>query len=957
MKKTLLLLSLVVVLVALVFFGLKIETSGDNVAQVFRTIQSESRKPVSTFDNLYEIEYYQWTADDEGVLPIDGNVIPFSETDKYKKFIASGGSMDDFAFVNQWGYPVNTKVSRKQTNFFRRLFRGGETSRSAWVDCQPNPDAQGYFKVFFRDIDDNTGLGYDDDDLGSGRINALCETLVEFSDLLGFESLAITPEILVETSETDVPQFVAAAGSIYPSGIDGLVDSLLYQHIIEGRDPSETGPDAILYTSFAPYQPGGTGLDTVEFDIDVPGYQACRIYTYNFKTIMRHETMHMLGVHTQLSYNSSVYGDFPEIPRYGRYDQYLYIGNDPGTVLVQLPEQIMNASPGNPIPEFISRDAWFRSSDYSDIPVYSEISGSNHAKLSHLDQSRTEDNREYTINFQVPYNVERTLHQDEKNILCELGYALTDGSCNPGDGPFQCNDGIDNNGDGLIDINDSSCDSPTDDSEDGVLSPEPEYEYDRYICNGDFEADPIEGPLEIIDAENPNDLFYCSNNMLLFNPYVGVPQWCRTMGNPDLAGNNLDLAMGMFNLPYKTTYGTSGQITYPPNESGSRVAMLRLRESDTYPHASQGIQTKLITKLETGAAYRLSLDLMAGSESITQGTPENITPIRLVVTTLDPHRFSVEGWDLSIIDAITPITEVDIAYPTDGMWHEFTTDFVAENNNQYMAFYITTDDHIGVKQKTLYLDNIALEKISDAEMQPTIDIAVTKEMQIIDDPRLGEDVPVWIVTIQNEGTETAHDIVLEDILPELTPYVDHIFTTTGTTATTYDPRTGEINISELDPVGAGDEVILYIQVQGDFDQCVSNTVTFLSAVEVDGNPNNNEYIALAALGCRATDTNQFEQKSQLMINILGEYGQEMRLGDTHSYVLLLKQFLNLFNTHPQLDATNVYTQQTADVIKDIEANLGQTVDGITDPQLIDVIKDSMKASYDGVTDTSVIILH
>ena len=107
------------------------------------------------------------------------------------------------------------------------------------VDCSANALGGG-FSVFFEDIAYNTGVGFDDSDLGQTRQDAVCSVLGEFESMLLLDQTNLEPGIVVQSSVEGTPDHSLSVVSPQYVGGSGFVSTLLADYLRSGVKRSRT---------------------------------------------------------------------------------------------------------------------------------------------------------------------------------------------------------------------------------------------------------------------------------------------------------------------------------------------------------------------------------------------------------------------------------------------------------------------------------------------------------------------------------------------------------------------------------------------------------------------------------------------------------------------------------------------------------------------------------------------
>ena len=285
-----------------------------------------------------------------------------------------------------------------------RINRGREGS-GACEDCSVGFIDIGIYRLFFMDIINNTGHGFDEvSPFCTNRKQVLCQV---FNDLKNFLLTSpVGPRVNVRIRESGILNLgstsnaLASASSFYviSNGItEGIIDGETWKSINGDEDPFLNYPPAILQQSAT-----ATPLNGGYFHGDIQFYfpEDSEYYHTDFNilpppntidmyTVTLHEVMHMLGFASLIgSSGQSKYLDCPEC--YSRYDSYLEFKTNGQPVITQNPSggvDCMNIAYDGP-PSMATgclNGVIFDGVNNPNQDVFSPFAWSNGSSLSHFD--------------------------------------------------------------------------------------------------------------------------------------------------------------------------------------------------------------------------------------------------------------------------------------------------------------------------------------------------------------------------------------------------------------------------------------------------------------------------------------------------------------------------------------------------------------------------------------------
>ena len=392
-------------------------------------------------------------------VPFDAPRKPFHETEEGKAYLKRHGQLPEV--VDIYGYPMPKtplrlqrprfeikkiekvkprpvvkpapKILPKQknpnvkTSFLKTILDFIIPSAAAYdadpnvpglINCRPSNLASnsGYFKAYFEDIADSTGVGYDD---GTARVSAICDVLEEIADIIMLnEPGGATPEILFsKTWPSDAPAAALATGSPFiPAQLAqaNTHSGFLHQHIVTRNDPY-AGPDALVNTNWVP---------NISWSVDT----ALSASTFDFKTVMRHEILHAMGFMSRLPSNISN----TNIPApHNHWDRnllspstsFLINGLSP---LLQVPIGAPSLWFKNDASIYKGKKNYVNAPFDGERPLYTPSAWQQGSSLSHFDMNRLvpANSQSYVMHPSIAMGVQKTIHNHEKEVLCHLGYQV-----------------------------------------------------------------------------------------------------------------------------------------------------------------------------------------------------------------------------------------------------------------------------------------------------------------------------------------------------------------------------------------------------------------------------------------------------------------------------------------------------------------------------------------------------
>ena len=171
-----------------------------------------------------------------------------------------------------------------------------------------NADAVGQidFRVRFVDVENNTGVGFDDPVNGAERRETINEVFVYLNSVLNHNGAA---DIVFLESETDGRDFLAL-NVIFDLPDPGFSSGLAFKHITTGIDPSPDFEDARIQFDF------GYNFNS---GLDLPSRARFDLYS-----ITLHELTHSMGISSRVASDGT--SNF-STGSFSTYDSLLELGN------------------------------------------------------------------------------------------------------------------------------------------------------------------------------------------------------------------------------------------------------------------------------------------------------------------------------------------------------------------------------------------------------------------------------------------------------------------------------------------------------------------------------------------------------------------------------------------------------------------------------------------------------
>lgn len=296
--------------------------------------------------------------------------------------------------------------------------------RADWPAMPPRKKGAGdKFNLFFRDVLDNTDIGFDDPEEGATRRQTVEAAMQYVSGLL---NVIGTADIEFQQS-ADSGSFLAAASPLLDlPAPDGIYNGFVFDHLTTGSDPDPELPDGVIIVNFA--------FDW-NSDLGDPAAQE-----YDLFSAILHELTHTLGMVSLLDETGQ--SQLSEAPRatgiFMHFDEFLERSMN-GKRLV-LEGGVVNATADDTESEDVVFVGTQASAAFAEaVPIHSPSTYAPGSSLSHWG---------LPISFEAvmywtapPGMTNRAYLPYEVQALSDLGYGVF--ACGDGaiEGGEQCDDG------------------------------------------------------------------------------------------------------------------------------------------------------------------------------------------------------------------------------------------------------------------------------------------------------------------------------------------------------------------------------------------------------------------------------------------------------------------------------------------------------------------------------------
>ncbi len=707
-------------------------------------------------------------------------------------------------------------VTPKKTTFIQQIFEllipsahayeedvnfNSSNNPNGLVHCRTNSAQLGYFKVYFEDVMFNTNDGYDDGANGLTRRQVACAILEDLSALLNINNLNVKPDIIFTK---DLPpgtpsNAVASARSFYGYYESGkkIDNGSLHLHITSGQDPTPSPGyyDAVVNTNWnlpiasspLPAQPyiwstDVTGYPMYPAPVPVPNpLQGAYPNVLDFPTTIKHEILHALGFASKLPFTVTQSGT--EIV-HNLFSEFLYEVSggaayftfpQPMDAVLQVPNSV-SPTPWSSWYANGNQGIYRGKKNYSNStldperPLYTPTSFASGSSLSHFDMYRA--GTVYTMHPMIaPWSI-RPLHNDEKEVLCHLGYEVV-GLCN-GKTPFANNDMVEftainvpgcvkfldndrsftgtaannlainefqnvalpagttfffypNSSDCGVSGSTSTSNNPIGAKSIKVTAPSFPVSFKYKV------KDTISGRISdaalifITNCAASGEEYVCNGDFELgvipgFNifqannqafGYQKVPFWKTAAFTPDMIGKNPAFAPSPYNYPWTNAQGFTIDMV-DNGKFAALVAFQRTQGNNNWGlnYQNEKISGKLKTNLTVGEIYTLSYDVaLFGAQGNFGSTFNTWAVLKTTDMSINPSTSPPPTpWTSATVIVDQPLTISYVANTPQATWHHVAVDFVADQTYNFVAVGMPYINTPVPSNVWSILDNVSIKK-------------------------------------------------------------------------------------------------------------------------------------------------------------------------------------------------------------------------------------------------------
>ncbi|MBP6855355.1 MAG: hypothetical protein KBC29_03950, partial [Candidatus Pacebacteria bacterium] len=371
----------------------------------------------------------------KGEKLFDAPIVPFDD-ELARKILEKEYNIQDADFGSvrdSWNYPIQPNAFHNidpkdiKASEFSDMKKGNkgtgntknldESGTLGVYNCRENTSVTGYFRAYFADVSQNTDIGYDDPTYGEGRRFEACQVLQDVSELIMLDEISVTPVILFDVDPNIPENVLMGASSNFDYSSSGLNNGRLHQYIISRQDPA-AGTEARVVTNF----------NNIDWDVDLN----LNGNTYDMYTVLYHEVLHTLGFRGRLL--ADIYSSSSNYLKHGTLDYFSYKDQTLSNSFVNHLTNLIQVPTGQPSPWFITNQVVYQgvknivgATPDAIKPIYSPATWEQGSSLSHFDMNRA-PGETFVMHPSIGTNTERQIDNDEKDVLCHLGY-MVEGVC------------------------------------------------------------------------------------------------------------------------------------------------------------------------------------------------------------------------------------------------------------------------------------------------------------------------------------------------------------------------------------------------------------------------------------------------------------------------------------------------------------------------------------------------
>jgi len=292
----------------------------------------------------------------------------------------------------------------RQASTMRRLYAAlAALAAVAVLGPAPTAEADILWNITFNDVENNTGVGFDDPTLGATRRSTVM-AVTNFINTVILDNGVI--DLVIGNSQTDGGGFLGAAGPFFFTGPDGFRNGFAFEHATTGVDPLPGAPDASAVFDF------GFNFNS---DTDAPTSSEIDLFS-----VVLHEFTHALGFVSLLNADGTgLNGDNPDV--FSVFDSFLELGD--GTPLFGAGGEFL----GDP-DDLTSDDVFFdgpnarKANGGNPVKIFAPDAFAGGSSLSHTSPSAFPNT---LMNPAIgPGQQRRMFSEVEIGILADLGYTV-----------------------------------------------------------------------------------------------------------------------------------------------------------------------------------------------------------------------------------------------------------------------------------------------------------------------------------------------------------------------------------------------------------------------------------------------------------------------------------------------------------------------------------------------------
>jgi len=270
------------------------------------------------------------------------------------------------------------------------------------------------FRIRYDDVEQDTGIGFDDPAEGATRRATLEAVLVHLDSILDNDGVLDVAALASENNGSAT----LATGSTYYRVINGFTGGLSLEHLTTGVDQFPEIPDMQITVNFGATWNSGIGHPRVD--------------QYDLFTVLLHEAAHGLGVAslTTSQGSSAIQSGTSPTFTFSNYDKLLFAASgsrlwDGSPPTIQVPASVLAGGQGA---AFLCASNVGGSIGFCP-GIHTPTRFVQGSSISHWDSSARQDGAPALMTPAIPRNyANRTFRRFERALLRDLGYTLAPGA-------------------------------------------------------------------------------------------------------------------------------------------------------------------------------------------------------------------------------------------------------------------------------------------------------------------------------------------------------------------------------------------------------------------------------------------------------------------------------------------------------------------------------------------------